>query len=332
MIAQLDKHYVAVARTRTFVRLASYGMFEGRPVTTRGQWINPAVEAHLRFALRFARPAVPERPIFILGVGRSGTTLLGKLLGVHPAVGYLNEPKMMWHLIDPVEDVTGFYYTAGQGQFVRTAADVTPEMRTRAQRLYGYYLRATRTTRFVDKIGELGYRREYLRALFPDCVLVAIVRRPQAMARSVAKWSLDHGSPGADWWGVNDRKWILLRDTVLANEPDSEQLLSVAASNPTEVDRALLEWVAEMRAITDHDSRAPVDAVIRYEDLVSHPVDQMRKVLDAVGLPQSRRVDQLAAASVTPDARRDASTREINPKLQSAIAELLPRLGYNEIG
>src|SRR5690606_40375856 len=49
---------------------------EGRPLTTRGRWINPLVFGLYRMAQRLPLGRPVREPAFILGMGRSGTTIL----------------------------------------------------------------------------------------------------------------------------------------------------------------------------------------------------------------------------------------------------------------
>lgn len=44
-------------------------------------------------------------PVFIVGCGRSGTSLLGALVGRHAAVEYLNEARVIWINGFPEADV-----------------------------------------------------------------------------------------------------------------------------------------------------------------------------------------------------------------------------------
>ena len=90
MVAQIDKNFSRVAGNRRIVRWISYLFYEGRPLTTKGRWFNVVV-----FALYWLQSLIPElkkvkQPVFILGTGRSGTTILGVSLGVHSDVGFLN--------------------------------------------------------------------------------------------------------------------------------------------------------------------------------------------------------------------------------------------------
>lgn len=329
VIAQLDRSYARIARSRVLVRLLSYGLFEGRPATTRGQWWNPAVAAHLRVGVHVASGRPPDRPIFVLGVGRSGTTLLGRMLAVHPDVGFLNEPKAMWHLIDQFEDVSGLLNRSATAYMRRSGSDVTSEMARRANNLYGYYQRLTRSQRVVDKYCELSYRRDYLRTLFPDCILVAIVRRPHAVVRSVEQWCADHGSKSEDWWGIENRKWEVLRDTLLPDQPDGEMLIRLAESARGNADRALIEWIIGMRELLHLRPGADLDLLVRYEDLVADPVGQINRTLAAVSLPPSEEVERMAGLIVREDGRSQAVTAGIVPdELRGVVDDLIEALGY----
>jgi len=93
MVAQLDKEYVELSKERALKRFLSYLFFEGRPHTTKGQWFNPVVFALLRLLAKLPGDKSLNKPVFITGLGRSGTTVLGLIMSVHKDLGYLNEPK-----------------------------------------------------------------------------------------------------------------------------------------------------------------------------------------------------------------------------------------------
>ena len=86
MIAQINPLYIKTRPTKVLTRLISYAFFEGRPVTTKGRWINPLVFSILkekRSPQTIVNTNPLKKPIFILGTGRSGTTILGIVLSMH---------------------------------------------------------------------------------------------------------------------------------------------------------------------------------------------------------------------------------------------------------
>ena len=188
MVAQLDGLYLRLASGRALRRLIAYGLFEGRPVTTRGRWINPLVFAFAGLAKRSARTRAVERPLFVVGTGRSGTSILGTILSLHPDVLFLNEPKALWHAIHGGEDVIGSY-ASRPGRLALDARDATGEVVRAAHRVFGACLGLTGARRVLDKYPELLYRVEFVRAIFPDARFVLLVRDGWASARSIAEWS-----------------------------------------------------------------------------------------------------------------------------------------------
>lgn len=303
MIAQVDREYVQVAGVRATARRAlSYLFFEGRPATTRGQWFNPIVNANLSLAVRRPLGQPLDRPIFILGVGRSGTTHLGRLLSAHASVGWLNEPKMIWHRILPDEDVSGFY--APWGKFALEPADATSDVSMRAHRLFGHYLKTLGATRLVDKYPELTYRIPFLRQLFPDARILAIVRRPEDFVNSVEDWNRSHAAGDQDWWGVRRSKWLRLCEQLVDADPEvlrahrSVSHLSIA-------EMAATEWALGMRALLKHSGN--IDAFVRYENLAAEPADVVESILESCGLEPSPEVLALAKRTTSSKLRTQAA-------------------------
>ena len=46
-----------------------------------------------------------NRPVFIIGCGRSGTTIFGTVLSKHQDVAYLNEHRRLWFSAYPETDI-----------------------------------------------------------------------------------------------------------------------------------------------------------------------------------------------------------------------------------
>jgi hypothetical protein len=299
MVALLDWDFVALGRGRACARAVGYGLFEGRPATTRGRFMNPLVFAHLRAAARLPVRDRVDRPIFVVGVGRSGTTLLGRMLGVHPDVGFLNEPKALWQAVNPDDDIIGSYRPTC-GRLRLGAEDATAAMRVTARRLVSWYLLLTRSRRLVDKYPELIFRTPFVRALFPDARFVMVTRPPLDVVASMARWSASHRVGGADWWGVGQRKWRALWDEAVAADPDMAWVTEIVdRGTATAAERAAVEWLATATAALRlrHAPGMPF-TVLAYEDLVTDPAGSVERLLAACGLPTSPRVLEFARRQV----------------------------------
>jgi hypothetical protein len=329
MVAQLDSTFLRIAPGRAVSRLVGYSLFEGRPLTTSGRWWNPVVFGNLRLAAARSGKRV-DRPVFIVGMGRSGTTLLGRVLAAHPGVGFLNEPKAMWHVIRDDEDIIGSYAPPHTGRLYLHAEDANEEVGRRAHALFAWYLQASRSARVVDKYPELIFRHTFVRAIFPNARFLIAVRSPWSTLKSVARWSEIHGTEGADWWGVRDQKWdILWTQSVLQRASNSDLVTLNLADEDDDYVRAAVEWVVTMREALSLAAVDPLARVINYEELVRNPRELVRKTLRFCELSASSRTEDYASAIVSaPESKgaRDASSSRLPDALVSAIDETWARI------
>lgn len=328
MVAQLDARLVRHRPGRAAARLLAYGAFEGRPLTTRGRAVNPVVLAHLRAAARWGPVRDDVRPVFIVGMGRSGTTLLGRLFSAHRAVGFLNEPKAVWHVVEPDEDLVGSY-TTGPARLRFGAGDATGAAAGRLARIHGWFATLSRSSVIADKYPELVFRTEWVRALADRAVFVVIVRHPGDVITSVRRWSAAHRTDGADWWGARDRKWwILWRQGIVSDDRWAEVAASVDPARAPDHHRAAVEWLLSTDAAVDLLERDPGAVLVRYEDLVAEPATVMAGVFEACGLPPDPVALRYAQAVTSAAPSRRSGTGDLPAALAAAVRSVGSRLGY----
>ena len=332
MIAQLDPLYVRTRPTKAVSRLASYALFEGRPLTTRGRWINPLVFAHFAVETRLPQLAAVERPIFIVGTGRSGSTVLGVMMSMHRDVGFLNEPKALWHAIHPGGDVFGQYASGKPARYALDEADATDDVRRRARRLFGAYLAATGSKRVTDKYPELVFRIPFVRAIFPDARFVFLVRDGRDTCRSIESWSERKGvrSIGEfhDWWGADNRKWRLMLEQLVPEEETLAGSLDEIRGFDRHADMAAVEWIVTIREGLRHAARYPHDVyTIRYESLVADPRKELSRLLDFCGLPQDETFLSFAERKLVPAPPKDGALG-LHPAIRGPFDETAKALGY----
>ena len=332
MIAQLDPLYIKTRPTKVLTRLMSYTFFEGRPLTTKGRWINPLVFYILKTVSTNKNRYKPvKKPIFILGTGRSGTTILGVVLSMHREIGYLNEPKAMWHLIHPHEDIIGSY-SRDDAKYRLTTEDATDEMRQRAAQMFGAYLTATRSKRIVDKYPELIFRVGFVRALFPDARFIFLVRNGWDTCHSIANWSKRLGvhvnGEKHDWWGVEDRKWKLLSEQLAKTDPAFSEIANEVAHFERHLDRAAVEWIITMReGMRLMDNLPDCTHLVRFEDLTAKPDETLSALCDFCELPTDTTFQEYARQILHPVPARKSF--DVHPEIAPMFYETMKELGYN---
>ena len=309
----------------------SYALFEGRPVTTKGRWINPLVFSILKkVTANNNKYKSVKKPIFILGTGRSGTTILGIVLSMHKEVGYLNEPKAMWHLIHPHEDIIG-NYSQSPAQYRLTAEDATDDMRRRAAQMFGAYLTTTRSERLVDKYPELIFRVDFVRALFPDARFIFLVRNGWDTCHSIATWSKRLGvhvnGEKHDWWGVEDRKWRLLVEQLVKTDAAFSEIADEVARFERHLDRAAVEWILTMQeGLRLMENSPDCTHLVRFEDLTAKPDETLAALCNFCELPADDAFRAYARQTLHPVPARKPF--DIHPKIAPLFYETIDVLQY----
>ena len=332
MVAQINSDYIKTRPMKAITRFISYAFFEGRPVTTKGRWINPLVFSILKAAMTHKRRYKPvEKPIFILGTGRSGTTILGIVLSMHTKVGYLNEPKAIWHLIHPHEDIIG-NYSENDAKYRLTAEDATDEMCQRAYQMFGTYLKTTRSERLVDKYPELIFRVDFVRTLFPDARFIFLVRNGWDTCRSIATWSerlgVEINGEQHDWWGVNDRKWHLLVEQLVETDPFFSEIADDIRQFERHLDRAAIEWIVTMQeGLRLMQNSADCMHLVRFEDLTAEPDETLAALCDFCELPTDNTFHEYARQTLHPVPTREPF--DVHPKIAPLFRDMMGQLRYN---
>jgi hypothetical protein len=211
---------------------------------------------------------VSVRPVFVLSLPRSGSTLLQRMLATHPQVATASEP---WVLLPQLYALREHGATAEYGH--RTAAraiadfadalpggrdDYLAEVRRSALSLYERA--AGDAAWFVDKTPRYHLVVDEIMALFPDARFVFLWRNPLAVAASIID------SFGRGHWNL-DRYDVDLHGGI-------------------------------DRLVAAHARRDPRAVAVRFEDVVADPVAGTSAVFELLGLD---------AADATAEAFADTS-------------------------
>jgi hypothetical protein len=332
VVAQIDKLMIRRRPRKVLGRLFVYAFIEGRALTTKGRWINPLVFAGYRLAQWLPSPIAVKAPIFIVGTGRSGTTILGNLFSIHRETMFLNEPKAIWHFAHGHEDIVGSY-SSGPAKIRLGIPDDGSKLAVVISKIYSWALFWGGARRIVDKYPELVFRHDFVLNLFPDARFIAIIRDGVNTCSSVNSWSkhkgVTEGLETHDWWGRDDRKWHMIVDELVPEHDDLSLFTAILRDTIDHRDRAAVEWIISMREAYAATEAHPNEILcVRYEDLCSDPTPLLRRILDHCGLREDIVFSEYSEAVL--EAVDDYSQLELMPELVEPFRKTLDKFEYTE--
>jgi hypothetical protein len=284
-----------------------------------------------------------KQPVFIVGCGRSGTTLLFDILAAHPALartegypdgedheGWITHGRCVMAGIGNVhhphygDGINGYQYCLHM-----TRADVNENIvRAMHEHYWNGVLRQRPGLRVLNKQPHLSNKLDYVLGIFPDAKIVHIARDCEAMVASWIAVMEDHPTLSVYWPG--DEKYPCLW---LMPKPRDETALARLGRHksffPGGGSELFIDYWNRVNAgvVEQMAGRASQLFTLRYEDLVAQPAPTLDRLLKFCELPRHefdlRHLLKNTAAK---------HSHRISPELRSAIAtrtlEVRKLLGY----
>lgn len=329
MIGQIDKLYIKTRKWKLYSRYLSYLFFEGRPLTTKGQWINSLVFLLYKVWANLPQLKKVNKPIFIIGIGRSGSTALGITMSMHKQVGFLNEPKALWHAAYGKEDVIGSY---SREDAHYSLDHITPSQNTAKSfhKFYGAYLLLSFSKRIVDKYPELVYRTNFVDLCFSDAKYLFLVRNGWDTLHSIDLWSKRLGEEKDnemhDWWGRNDRKWHLLVDQIAKHHVNFRGHVDELELIDDHLNRAAIEWILNMQKGIELCEEKKNIMLVKYEDLLINTKSSFESILEFCDLKEDEIFLNYAIKKYEP--RPPKKEIKLHPIIMNAFNDTMNALGY----
>jgi len=172
-------------------------------------------------------------PVFIIGCGRSGTSILGNTLALHKSICYLHERRDLWHKAYPELDIWSGKYKNPLLYVDEKHYDVSKTKKLR--NIFFKEQVAGNCKVLLEKLPINSFRLKFLKACFPEAKYIYLHRNGLEVAESISK------KIPISWYGKKNIKWNLL--TAYGNE---NGLTYSNAELASDLHKGIFEWRLSM--------------------------------------------------------------------------------------
>jgi len=280
-----------------------------------------------------------DKPIFIIGNVRSGTTILSDLLSHHKDVALWLEPKYIWR-----------YGKAGAKHDLRKASEATNKVKNYIRKRFYNYLKDSGKSRFMEKTPSNVFRVSFIHEIFPNGKFLHIVRNGRDSSLSAEKkWTNKPDSsvfkrrltskeipideiPHYTFAALRDvfgRTLFPKRRFIWGQQFEGIQEYR---QKHTVIETCAKQWVEGTRISNQELALIPEaqKCMIRYEDISDDLDSQLRRVLDFLELDHDKAFFEYASKTVyhTKDRNYSGKDREKIQLIEPIIKEQMEHLGY----
>jgi hypothetical protein len=268
-------------------------------------------------------------PIILLGNTRSGTTIVQKIMSVHPDLAEWYEPNALWLYADPGRIYDEF-----------SERDATGSVKRYIRNRFLKYQKQHGNRVILEKSPQNILRIPYVRAIFPEAIYLYIVRNPFSFissveykwqktvtARGIARRLKDTPFSQLHHWvrryvrqqfnkRVLRRKYLSIwgpRYKGIYKDLKTQNLLTVIARQWSECSRQ----AEEALALFDNDQILR----LRYEDFVDNPIPNLERICAHCRLKMTG--DMVSAAKELVKTDRQLKWQRFAPQ---DLARILPEL------
>ncbi|HKY02825.1 MAG TPA: sulfotransferase [Burkholderiales bacterium] len=218
-----------------------------------------------------------EAPVFLIGCGRSGKSILGTALRKHSQICFLDESRPLWIASFPRTDIWTAQARKRDGSLYLDERDAHAEGSLRLRRLF--YREAVKCGRplVVQALAANNFRIRFLHRIFPDARFIHVTRNGLHVSHEIAERAERKG-----WYGRTGHKWMQLA-AFAASRSQCEAVLPLCESH---FERALLEWRLGMEAVREGAAMLPFGHMLelRYEELIARPQTQLHRIAKFIAL------------------------------------------------
>jgi hypothetical protein len=273
-----------------------------------------------------------DRPIFVVGCSRAGTTLVYKTFSESKDLGTLQrETHDFWSSMHPL----------AERRWKSHALSATDASHADRDFVVKYFYGRTGHRRFADKNNQNGFCIPYLQALFPEAYFVYVKRSPGDNINSLiegwrrpqefATWSEDLPARVCIDDGKIQRWCFFL-------PPGWREYVNAPLENV-----CAYQYRSMNEAILHARSAVPPEQwmELRYEDLLRDPVSNFRSAFEKAGLTFTAELETHCAtvlkrpynafSEIRLDKWRDSANRERIERVLPTVRDVARQMGYADL-
>ena len=205
-------------------------------------------------------------PVFIIGCGRSGTTILGETLSNHPKIKYLNERRDLWHKIYPEFNI--WEENVLNSKLYANEKDYCKEKSCELRNLFFREQVLGNATVLMEKLPINNFRLKFLQKCFPKAKYIYLTRNGLEVSKSIEKRIQKN-----NWYTGN--KFRLLQQRI----KDKINILS-------DQEKGMWEWKLSMDQSDVFFQKLNRDKFIHlsYQDFIENTEDFLKKIFEFLKL------------------------------------------------
>jgi len=254
------------------------------------QWFRSRLDAS---PMKGQKTPVVRKPVFIIGCGRAGTTLLFQILQQHPKLapttgypdgedheGWVRHGQCIISGLGNVSQdpgVTGYHYCLHM-----TEEDADPDIVANMHKYYfSEVFRGDSAKRVLNKCPHLSNKLRYVRAIFPDAVFIHVVRDCLPTVFSWIKMMQTQKDLVLHWPSTEfPCFWVMPAEG--GGDSRARMFRHEGSLYPGGgVDRLVDYWIETNRNIPRQLADTPSQLLtIRYEDFISDPLSELNRAAE----------------------------------------------------
>ncbi|MGY8988918.1 MAG: sulfotransferase family protein [Flavobacteriales bacterium] len=210
-------------------------------------------------------------PVFIIGCGRSGTTILGNTLSQHPDIKYLNERRDLWHRAYPEFDI--WNKNTQNPKLYTDEKDVISKKNNLLHHLFFREQVLENSTILLEKLPINNFRLNFLKKSFPNAKYIYLTRNGLEVSKSIEKRIQKQ-----NWFGGD--KYELLKKY----SSDNNILLKTKINGDQE--KGMWEWKLSIEESNRFFKKENKDNFthLSYQNFINSPSESIKNIFDFLKL------------------------------------------------